>query len=99
MYFMVKYLLVKAWCEEVSCLSNKNSSCRNGSVGSMMGGRFIAKKIVRVGRLSTFFVILFFLSSCITVVFEPSLGSSQKVPGSTSPQMKSASSPDEDTKQ
>ena len=65
----------------------------------MMGGRFIAKKIVRVGRLSTFFVILFFLSSCITVVFEPSLGSSQKVPGSTSPQMKSASSPDEDAKQ
>ena len=65
----------------------------------MMRGRFIAKKIALVGRLSTFFVILFFLSSCITVVFEPSLGSSQKVPGSTSPQMKSASNPDEDTKQ
>jgi hypothetical protein len=96
---MVYYNAVKAWCEEVSCLFNKNNSCRNGSVGSMMRGRFIAKKIASVGRLSTFFVILFFLSSCITVVFEPSLGSSQKVPGSTSPQMKSASNPDEDAKQ
>jgi hypothetical protein len=65
----------------------------------MKKGHCIAKKIALVGRLSTFFVILFFLSSCITVVFEPSLGSSQKVPGNTSPQMKSASNPDEDAKQ
>jgi hypothetical protein len=64
-----------------------------------MRGRFIAKKIATVGRLSTFFLILFFLSGCITVVFEPSLGSSQKVPGSTSPHMKSASNPDEEAKQ
>jgi len=57
---------------------------------------FIAKKIARVGRLSTLFVTLFFLSSCITVVFEPSMGSSEKVPGSSSRQMKSTSNLDED---
>ena len=68
-------------------------------MGSMMRGRFMAKKIATVGKLSAFFLILFFLSSCITVVFEPSMGGSQKVPSNTSPQMKSASNPDEDAKQ
>ena len=65
----------------------------------MMRGRVIAKKIVTVGKLSTFFLILFFLSSCITVVFEPSMGSSQKVSSSTSPELKSTANPDEDVKQ
>jgi len=65
----------------------------------MVKGIFIKKKIAQVGKLSAFFVVLVFLSSCITVVFEPSLGSSQKVPGSTSPQMQSASNQDEDRKQ
>jgi hypothetical protein len=65
----------------------------------MMRGRFIAKRIATVGKVSTFFLILFFLSSCITVVFEPSMGSSQKVPGSTSPQMKSTSNLDENAEE
>ena len=63
---------------------------------SVVRGLFIKKKIKLVGTLSTFFVTLVFLSSCITVVFEPSLGSSQKVPNSTSHQMKSNTNPDED---
>lgn len=64
-------------------------------MGSMMRGRFITKKIATVGKLSAFFLILFFLSSCITVVFEPSMGSSQKVPSSKSQQMKSTANLDE----
>jgi hypothetical protein len=65
----------------------------------MVRGRFIVKKIATVARLSTFFVTFFFLSSCITVVFEPSLGSSQKAQNSDSHQVKSTSNPDEDAKQ
>ena len=77
-------------------LSNEKNHYMNVPVGNMIARRFITKKIVTVVRLSTFFVILLFLSSCITVVFEPSLGNSQKVPNSTSHQMKSTSNPDED---
>jgi hypothetical protein len=75
------------------------SPIRTTTAGSMIRRRFIIKKITTVVRLTTFFVTLFFLSSCITVVFEPSMGNSQKVSSSTSPELKSTANPDEDAKQ
>ena len=56
-------------------------------------------KIPAAVRLAAFFVTLFFLSSCITVVLEPSLGSSQKPSISTSPQIASDSDQDEDARE
>ena len=64
-----------------------------------MRGRSIAKKIATVGKLSTFFLIAGVLKSLKDDDSTFHMGGSQKVPSNTSPQMKSASNPDEDAKQ